>query len=333
MAVDLFTPIVPIENWHPNFARVMAERGNAVRDVISAWAEDFVDRDGKFVVEFQRTFNSSFWELYLYAALRSLGIEPDMRFDAPDFVCPDAGLAIEAVIAGHALGAKPEWERTMADLTHLDVNARYIATLARLSTALDAKVRLYRERYSRLPHMEGLAYVIAIHNFATPDAHQLGDVAMQRLLYDVWEEGQFMKNDTVPLPTGLFLDNRFAEVSAVIFSSVATFGKARVLSDTQGEIVVQAVRIRGNIEPIRIVSKLGDYEESLRDGLRVFHNPNAARPLHEALFEPDDVREFRLAPDRELWTTCHPDGDLCMRQIWNLTWDGDLDAALQKPVI
>lgn len=324
MALDLFTPIVSVERWHPNFARVMAERGDAVRNVISGWAEGFVDRDGKFVDEFQRTFNSSFWELYLYAALRSLGIEPDMRFDAPDFVCPDAGLAIEAVIAGHALGAKPEWEKTMADLTHLDVHARYIATLARLSSALDSKARLYRERYSRLPHMEGLAYVIAIHNFATPDAHQLGDVAMQRLLYDVWDEGQFMKNDTIPLPTGLFLDDRLADVSAVIFSSVATFGKARVLSESQGTIVVHAVRIRDNLEPIRIAQPLSEYNESLRDGLRVFHNPFAKRPLGEALFEPDDVREFRLGPDRELWTTCHPDGDLCMRQIMNLTWDGEL---------
>ncbi len=308
----------------------MAERGDAVRNVISGWAEGFVDRDGKFVDEFQRTFNSSFWEIYVYAALRSLGIEPDMRFDAPDFVCPKVGLAIEAVIAGHAKGAKPEWERTTADLTHLDVNARYIAILARLSSALDSKVRLYRERYSRLPHMDGLAYVIAVHNFATPDAHQLGDVAMQRLLYDVWEEGQFMKNDTVPLPTGLFLDTRLADVSAVIFSSVATFGKARVLSKSQGTIVVHAIRIRGNVEPIRIAKPLSSYYESLRDGLRVFHNPFASRPLAEELFEPDDVREFRVGQNGELSATCHPDGDLCMRQIMNLTWDGDLAAARQK---
>lgn len=30
----------------------------------------FEDRDGKFVKEFQTTFNSSFWELYLFACLR-----------------------------------------------------------------------------------------------------------------------------------------------------------------------------------------------------------------------------------------------------------------------
>lgn len=323
MPLDLFTPIVPPKQRHPNFNQILSKHAAAVRTVINDWAENFIDRDGKFVDEFQRSFNSSFWELYLFAVLKSLDIQVDFSRKAPDFVCPKAGLAIEAVIAGQARGGNPEGERTLDDLMKLDISNRYLETLARLSNALDAKVRKYRESYAKLPHMDGLSYVIAIHNFGTPDAHQLGDVAMQRLLYDVWEEESFLKDGRVSLPTGLFLNDQMADVSAVLFSSLATFGKARALSNSNGQIVIQAFRIRNNIEPIHIVAPLKDYRESLRDGLRLFHNPFAARPLPTSSFAVDDVREFMLTEHGELVTTCNPQGDLCIRQIMNLVREGD----------
>lgn len=245
MPLDLFAPVVAENKRHPNFTRLMSEVDDGVRDVLRDWADGFVDRDGKFVDEFQRTFNSCWWELYLHAALKSLGLRVDFSFDAPDFVVPDANLAIEAVISAHGEGMTPEWEKTLKDLTNIDdIRGRYLESLVRLSNSIDSKVRRYRERYSRLPHMEGKAYIIAIQNFATPDAHQLGDVAMQRLLYDVWEEGDFLKGGRTPLPTGLFLDDRLSDVSGILFSSLATFGKARALSNCSGIFVFQAVRIR-----------------------------------------------------------------------------------------
>lgn len=318
MTLDLFTPMVPAEARHPNFTRVISEADDSVRAVVREWAEGFVDRDGKFVEEFQRTFNSSWWELYLHSVLKSLGVRVDFTFDAPDFVCPDANIAIEATIASHSQGSRPEWEKTIDDLTREDAIAgRYLDTLARLSNSLDAKVKRYRDRYATLPHMANKAYIIAIHNFGTPDAHQLGDVAMQRLLYDVWEESHFLKDGRTPLPTGLFLDDRYKDVSAVIFSSLATFGKARALSNSKGSFVFQAIRIRNNVEPIQIGALLADYRESLRDGLRLFHNPHALHPVSDNLFSKDDVRQFRLV-EGHLESTCHPDGDLCMRQVVNV---------------
>jgi len=67
-----------------------------VRAVLTQWAEGFDDRDGKFVREFQTTYNSSFWELYLFAVLKHLGIEVDLSFKAPDFVSAYHPIAIEA---------------------------------------------------------------------------------------------------------------------------------------------------------------------------------------------------------------------------------------------
>ena len=50
--------------------------------VLSGWAHGFEDRDGKFIREFQTTYNSAFWELYLFAVLKLLGIEVNFSFDA-----------------------------------------------------------------------------------------------------------------------------------------------------------------------------------------------------------------------------------------------------------
>src|SRR5208283_4661801 len=76
-SMDLFTPVVPLSRQHPNFQAIVARAGEPEREVIRAWSDGFSDRDGKFVQEFQTTFNSSFWELYLNAALRSLGFAID----------------------------------------------------------------------------------------------------------------------------------------------------------------------------------------------------------------------------------------------------------------
>jgi hypothetical protein len=313
--MDLFTPLVPPDRLHPNFNRLMSDTDWDVREVLADWADGFIDRDNKFVREFQTTFNSSWWELYLYAVFKSLGIQTDFSFDAPDFVAQDIPMVVEAVISSHAENSTPEWLKSVSDLTgggHIE--QRYTETLARLYNSLDAKRRLYDRRYSVLPHVQGKSFVIALHNFSTPDSFQLGDVAMQRLLYDFEERKTFLKNDSVPLPLGIFNRPEFTCVSAVMYSSVATYGKVRALGRSTEHFVFQATRIRNNWELIPIATNKPDYVESLRDGLRVFHNPNADAPLPFDLFEPSDIREFRVV-DGEILTTCHPDGDLCMRQV------------------
>ncbi|MBX4960559.1 hypothetical protein [Rhizobium binae] len=313
--MDLFKPLLPVDQLHPNFQRLISDTDWDVREVLVDWADGFIDRDNKFVREFQTTFNSCWWELYLFAVFKSLEVAIDFSFDAPDFVARDIPLVVEAVISNHAEGSLPEWMKSVSDLTAAtDIEQRYTETLARLYNSLDAKRRLYDRRYTSLPHVQGKPYVIALQNFGTPDSFQLGDVAMQRLLYDLEERETFLKNDRVSLPLGIFNRPEFESVSAVMYSSVATYGKVRALGRSTAEFLFQAIRIRNNFELIQIAAGKPEYVESLRDGLRVFHNPNALAPLPFDMFEQPDVREFRLI-EGEMLTTCHPDGDLCMRQV------------------
>lgn len=73
--------------------------------VLQAWADGFEDRDGKFVFEFQTTFESCMWELYLHAYLKEIGAEINLSHHAPDFVIDGpTEFCMEATIAAPARG-------------------------------------------------------------------------------------------------------------------------------------------------------------------------------------------------------------------------------------
>jgi len=104
---DLFRVIVHTEKQHPLFQRIMNESAYAgVKETINDWAKGL---DGKaefkkLIKEFQTSFNSSFWELYLNQAFCDLGFEIDYQYDSPDFhlVHPSGDcLNVEAVTANN----------------------------------------------------------------------------------------------------------------------------------------------------------------------------------------------------------------------------------------
>ncbi|MFH0297891.1 hypothetical protein AAFX91_11735 [Bradyrhizobium sp. 31Argb] len=317
MALDLITPVTSDDRLHPNFLRTLDAGASGVRAVLQGWADGFVDRDGKFVHEFQTTYNSGFWELYLFAVLKELGIDVDFSHAAPDFVARDLPLVIEATIASHAHDDVPEWEKTLAGITHDQLGPAYVQSIIRLSNALLGKSKRY-DSYSAKPFMAGRSYIIAISNYGTQDFYMLGDVAMQRLLYDQYEEKQVLKSNGAPVAVGLFRSDAFKHISGILYSTTATFGKARALGNDEGDFVFQAVRIRNNLEPVRIIAQKKDYKESLIDGLRLFTNPFAEHPVDLNWFDDPGVRIFAAEKDGGLSISCHPDGDLYARQVHNL---------------
>lgn len=164
----------------------------------TCWPDGFKDRDGKFVREFQTTYNSSFWELYLFAVLKELGIGVDFSFDAPDFVCPDHAMAIEAVIASHAQHDAPEWKKTIEGIVDKDTGAAYAQSIIRIANALTNKSEAFLKRYATLPKMQGRSYVVAVSNYGTQDFNMIGDVLMQWLLYDHFNLGRVQHTTMVP---------------------------------------------------------------------------------------------------------------------------------------
>jgi hypothetical protein len=143
--MDLFTPVVPSDKWHPYFTRLVHESEESIKAVLSDWAKGFKDRDGKFVHEFQTTFNSCFWELYINAVLRSRGMVPDFGFSSPDFVIatPQA-FTVEAAVAQHAHGQVAEHSPLNRHMIPLDLNAFNRDAILRISSALTAKCKKFK---------------------------------------------------------------------------------------------------------------------------------------------------------------------------------------------
>jgi len=99
------------------------------------------------------------------------------------------------------------------------------------------------------------------------------------------------KDNGSPLELGIFSSPAYSEISAVIFSSCATFGKVRALSsDPNPGIVFTAVRHNPTgVQPYVVKQPKALYTERLVDGLRIYHNPFASRPLDPALFRHPGV--------------------------------------------
>jgi hypothetical protein len=331
--VDILTPVVPVDRQHPNFRLLTSvELSGPERAVLQRWADGFRDRDGKFAKEFQTTYNSSLWELYLFAAFNELGCKVDQRHASPDFVLETTvgEIIAEATIASHADGYAPEWERPADPEARLKVDREEVLVLAtiRLANALTAKHKKYTESYASLPHVTGKPYVICVAPFEQPFFFVQNDLALRRVLYGFDQHifiddqragarlvlgevtrASVTKDNGSEIPLGLFTRPGMEDVSAVIFSSTATFTKVQALA---GEglypVVFFASRYNSSgLYPREIRQPRPHYQESLLDGLHVCLNPFASRPLDPnwlvergaALhtYEPR-TKEYRpLAPD------------------------------------
>jgi len=110
--LDLFQPLSQDIKLHPHYKTLMTDEYKPVRDVISQWASGFEDRDSKLSKEFQTTFNSSFWEIYLYQCFKDLNFMTDFLKTGPDFCLKSINgevFNVEAVTANHAHETEPEW--------------------------------------------------------------------------------------------------------------------------------------------------------------------------------------------------------------------------------
>ena len=106
--LEVFVPVVATGKHHPYFKYLMQLQNVYIFDVMNDWLRGLVDRDNKFVKEFQTDFNSSFWESYIFTVLKQYGFSVNLSRSSPDFCISNARFNIEAVVASHAQGDVPE---------------------------------------------------------------------------------------------------------------------------------------------------------------------------------------------------------------------------------
>ncbi len=308
--MDLFAPVVPDSELHPNFRALLDSPAEGERVVIRGWADGFIDRDGKFVREFQTTFNSSFWELYVFACCKELGFRVNFDFGSPDFVIDNFlnEFCIEAVIASNARGESAEWERHMKPpLPPPDPEEVLKTATIRLSNAIHGKRKKYLDSYSSLAHVIRRPFVLAIGPFEQPYFWAQNDHAIRQVLYGYDRvgasgehcfKGSVEKAPGVEIELGIFAKPSMPEISAVMFSNTATMSKVHALNPEDDEMTFFS-SLHFNAEgsdPILRNSTKANYRESLLDGLYLFHNPHARYPVPFRYFNHDDVTQGTLLP-------------------------------------
>jgi hypothetical protein len=340
--MDLFTLVKPEKPQHPNFCHIIKPGVyESASKVLNDWANGFKDRDGKFVEEFQTTFNSSFWELYLFACFKELNCEFDQSHSSPDFVLtssPSGEFTAEATTANAPDNYRPEWDKAMMDEPEMDYILR-LSTIRLLQSVLQ-KADKFKKSYSKLAHVQNKPFVICVSPFDQPFFFRQSHLAIVRVLYAYdqiltisGEEGelfivgesrkyQVQKKPNVELKLGLFIDEyyreRMADVSAIIFSNQATTSKVRALA-TEGKDSLIFSGLRSiNFETGRgvegFVIKGLDYQETLLNGCHVLFNPFAKYPLDSKIFEGREIAIHNYELQTNSYQVKIPNGFLYQRR-------------------
>lgn len=258
--LDLFDSRFPDAKLHDHFRLICADPDYAdVLPVIQNWATGLLDRRGenqKFIKEFQSTFNSSMWELYLNRALIDLGCSVDYSKSAPDFFVRGPGkyeFNIEAVVSDQAPTAKQK--NTFSEQDFKKRGA------LKLVGKIRDKLDIYRgsngkkHPYSSLSHVRDRPFVIAIAPFDSDLSLSQNNELINMVLFglappvlegpDRGRQGKITshsKPSGASVEMGIFTNDSFKEISAVFFSTVGTFGKAVV--ESKIERLVRATRYR-----------------------------------------------------------------------------------------
>ncbi|RUU04638.1 hypothetical protein EOD23_16435, partial [Mesorhizobium sp. USDA-HM6] len=259
--MDLFDTRFPDAKLHHHFRLIRADPNYAdVLPVIQNWASGLLDRRGesdKFIKEFQSTFNSSMWELYLNRALSDLGCSVDYSKSAPDFFVRGPGeyeFNIEAVISDQAPTAK----RKNTFFSEQDFKRRGALKLA---GKIRDKLDIYRgsngkkHPYSSLSHVRYRPFIIAIAPFDSDQSLTQNNELINMVLFglappvlegpDIGRQEKvtsLSKSSGASVEMGIFTNDSYKEISAVFFSTVGTFGKAVV--ESKIERLVRATRYR-----------------------------------------------------------------------------------------
>lgn len=366
--MNLFQTRLPEYRLHGSFKQILNDPNCApVREVIQAWGAGLLDRHGeqkKFVTEFQTTFNSSFWELYLNKTFFELGFTVDYTKTSPDFcVTTPTGyrFSVEAVIADRPHGSPP------ADTVRSLDDAKSENTL-KLAGKIKDKLDIFtgikgnKSPYSTLEHVQARPFVIAIAPFNSDDSLMQNNELINRVLFGIDSPDlstgnqkkilSVSKPSGAPVEMGIFTNDSYKEISAVIFSTTGTFGKAVVESGVKR--LVRATRYRemsreeflimegvGNlgknhhqIGPLNDLFTMrfdhGDrifgsdmhlyescmHRETHLDGLHVYYNPFATVPFDAGTVHASEVTHNFYDVDKGASDQRHPDGALVSRQLF-----------------
>jgi hypothetical protein len=301
--MDFFAPRHSPERLNPDFASlVKREELSAAKGIIESMMYYFEDPDGNFVEQFQSAaFNSRIWELYLFAMLAENRCLIDRTHPAPDYLFTDVfGAAfIEAVTVNPSgRGNDAAFPVDEAELQEFKRNFLPIKFAGPLTTKLG-------RRYWEQSFIGERPVVLAIADLHQPGATSRSQDSLLGYLYgqsfeksyDAAGRPKFIAEPCVEhvynskrVPSHFFALQDSEYISAVMslgedliqkFNRMgfrAGFGSKRLNMIVSGKRNIDHPS-RMAPEEFRLDVRSADYEEYWTDGMRIYHNPNALKPL------------------------------------------------------
>ncbi|MEN8511341.1 hypothetical protein [Burkholderia sp. RS02] len=326
---DWFKIIVDSEKLHGKFKHLLNIFYSSERELLVDWMNDFVFKDGfkKTIEEFQNNFHSMFWEIYLNKTFLKSGFTISEKIKSPDFCLTkdDKKIFVEAVVSNIAESEPKENERTFQDIYgNNDYYNILDESIVRLYNSFCNKQERYENHYSNNQEIKGSPFVLAVGDYAQINYGQSYYYPLLALLYGAYydkndkrddlkilcedsldKEYKFIeshpKKNGAPLKLGLFNDKRNEHISAVIYSCTTTLGKLSSLSKNhipQDKCIVVDRETYG--QELQILRYSGTQpDETLHDGLFVYHNPNAKHKIPEDFLVEKGVTHFRFDEDGE----------------------------------
>lgn len=342
--MKLFDQIIDNQDLHPHFKTVMGDVKEPERQELMRWAYGFPDRDGKFVKEFQSSFNSCLWELYLFAVFKSYNFKFDWTHSSPDFhiISDRYEFIVEATTSNAAKNKINEWDKIYdyEDMKKISFNELNIESIIRLSNSITTKHKYFQKHYSKLNHVKNKPFVLALAPFEQPYFNLQLNRAIMALLYDYYVDedaylespgsypdgppvkqlGFVEKDNGANIPLGFFNDDQISEISAIIYSCTATWGKLdAVVDNNKVERIIESVwSTEPNGEPKKRTCLAKEYEESLTDGIQIYYNPYAKNPLPPEIFRRRGV--LQCIPNTKTKTLIEEEStrNLLFRHVTNI---------------
>lgn len=378
--MDLYSTEYDDEKLHSYFLRLTTDKKyEPVKAVIQNWALGMDGRKGewnKFVKEFQTTFNSSLWELYLNKAFKDIGFVVDHSKESPDFcLISKTGeiVNVEAVTTNNPRNKDKSYYSSQAisestsqgDQDFLDEST--IKLLGKMRDKRDLFIGKDGKKhpYSSLDHVKDKPFVIAVAPFDNHLSFTQNNMAINRVLFGIEPpknngRGELISNkikhivnkNGAKLELGIFTNDSYKEISAVIFSTTGMFGKAIVQSKIdatiratkyreytrkkflsnkrQNKLGESTKRLSKTHEILSIRFPIGnlvagpdvhfchisEWHESHVDGLHIYYNPYAEVSLDRKLFNSFQITQNSFDIENNCETQVHPDGSLVSRQVF-----------------
>ena len=220
--------------------------------------------------------------------------------------------------------------------------------------------------YSKLEHVKGKPFVIALAPFDNHLSYTQNNTLINQVLYGVLPPTMDQINDTSfkkinhiinkngkKIDLGIFTNDSYKEISAVIFSTTGTFGKA-ISQSKMSNTTIRSTRYRIEnlndyistfganklgVREIRLskthtsmltrlpmddfvfgsdvhVCDSSKHYESHLDGLHIYYNPYAVVPLDKDLFNAHEITQNYFDKSTREMIPIHNNHSLVSRQVF-----------------